>query len=121
MARKYGYSEQASAVALDKIVEIIRLIDNRLEDQEKVGSKYLVGNSISAADIYWSTMVMSTLPTPEEIMPRTEQNQGMLMWFEGNSKIPAIKEVLSNRIQDHQHYILKNYCETPAILGGDLL
>jgi hypothetical protein len=54
-------------------------------------------------------------------MPRTEQNQGMLMWFEGNSKIPAIKEVLSNRIQDHQHYILKNYCETPAILGGDLL
>ena len=75
----------------------------------------------AAADIYWSTMVMSTLPTPEEIMPRTEQNQGMLMWFEGNSKIPAIKEVLSNRIQDHQHYILKNYCETPAILGGDLL
>ena len=121
LARKYGYSEEASAVALDKIVEIIRLIDNRLEDQEKAGSKYLVGNSISAADIYWSTMVMSTLPTPEEIMPRTEQNQGMLMWFEGNSKIPAIKEVLSNRIQDHQHYILKNYCETPAILGGDLL
>ena len=121
LARKYGYSEQASSSALGKIVDIIRLIDHRLEEQEKAGSKYLVGNSLSAADIYWSTMVMSTLPTPPEIMPRTEQNQGMLMWFEGNSKIPAIEEVLSKRIEDHQHFILKTHCETPAVLGGELL
>ena len=66
-------------------------------------------------------MVMSTISTPPEIMPRTEQNQGMLMWFEGNSKIPEIENVLTKRIQEHQHYILKTYCETPAILGGDLL
>ena len=66
-------------------------------------------------------MVMSTISTPPEIMPRTEQNQGMLMWFEGNSKIPEIENVLTKRIEEHQHYILKTYCETPAILGGDLL
>ena len=64
---------------------------------------------------------MSTLPTPPEIMPRTEQNQGMIMWFENNSKIPSIENVLSKKIQEHQHYILKTYCETPAILGGDPL
>ena len=64
---------------------------------------------------------MSTLPTPTEIMPRTEQNQGMIMWFENNSKIPSIENVLSLKIQEHQHYILKTYCETPAILGGDPL
>ena len=121
LARKYGYSEEASAQAIDKIVEIISMIDRRLEVQEKLGSKYLVGTSLSAVDIYWSTMVMSTISTPPEIMPRTQQNQGMLMWFEGNSKIPAIESVLSKRIEDHQHYILKTYCETPAILGGDPL
>jgi glutathione S-transferase len=121
LARKYGYSEEASSQAIDKIVEIISMIDSRLEAQEKLGSKYLVGTSLSAVDIYWSTMVMSTISTPPEIMPRTEQNQGMLMWFEGNSKIPEIENVLTKRIQEHQHYILKTYCETPAILGGDLL
>jgi glutathione S-transferase len=121
LARKYGYSEEASSQAIDKIVEIISMIDSRLEAQEKLGSKYIVGTSLSAVDIYWSTMVMSTISTPPEIMPRTEQNQGMLMWFEGNSKIPEIENVLTKRIQEHQHYILKTYCETPAILGGDLL
>ena len=45
----------------------------------------------------------------------------MLMWFEGNSKIPEIAEVLTKRIEDHQRYILTTYCETPAVLGGDPL
>ena len=94
------------------------MINNRLDDQEKIGSQYLVGQSLTAADIYWATMLMSTIATPEDIMPRTEQNQGMLMWFEANSKIPEIDNALTKKIQDHQHYILKTYCETPAVLGG---
>tara|TARA_B110000438_G_C15797340_1_gene643439 strand:+ start:1092 stop:1940 length:849 start_codon:yes stop_codon:yes gene_type:complete len=121
LAQKYGYSEQASAAALAKIAEVIHLIDRRLEAQEKQGSPYLVGNSLSAADIYWATMCMIILPAPPEIMTRTEQNKGMLMWFEGNSKIPEIADVLSKRIEDHQRYILTTYCETPAVLGGDPL
>ena len=118
LARKYGYSEKASSEATGKIVDIIDLINNRLEDQEKIGSQYLIGQSLTAADIYWATMLMSTIATPEDIMPRTEQNQGMLMWFEANSKIPEIDNALTKKIQDHQHYILKTYCETPAVLGG---
>ena len=39
LARKYGYSEEASSQAIDKIVEIISMIDSRLESQEKLGSK----------------------------------------------------------------------------------
>ena len=121
LARKYGYSEQASASALAKIVEVISLINARLEAQEKIGSTYLVGNSLTAADIYWATMCMIILPAPSEIMTRTEQNKGMLMWFESNSKIPEIANILSKRIEDHQLKILNTYCETPAILGGDPL
>ena len=64
---------------------------------------------------------MIILPAPAEIMTRTEQNKGMLMWFESNSKIPEIANVLSKRIEDHQLNILHTYCETPAVLGGDPL
>jgi len=121
LARKYGYSEEASSKATDKIVEIINLIDSRLETQEKLGSSFLIGNSLSALDIYWATMIMSSISTPDEIMPKTEQNQGMLMWFEANSKLPEIAGALTKRIEEHQHYILKNFCETPAVLGGNPL
>ena len=121
LAQKYGYSEEASAAAPGKIGEVITLIDDRLKAQEKNGSPYLIGDSLTALDIYWATMSMTILPVPLEIMPKTQQNQGMLVFFEMNSKIPEIANVLSNRIRDHQQYILTTYCETPAVLGGDRL
>ena len=121
LARKYGYSDDASSMAPTKMAEIISLINSQLKSQEENNSKYLVGDSLSAADIYWSTISMTVLPASSEIMPRTKQNEGMLHAFEGISKIPEIKEVLSDRILSHRDYILKTYCETPAVLGGDLI
>jgi len=121
LGQKYGYSEEASSAAPKKIAEIITLIDKRLEAQEKQGSCYLVGDELTAVDIYWATMSMTVLPVPLEIMPKTKQNQGMLMFFAANSELPEITNVLTERIKDHQQYILTTYCETPALLGGDPL
>ena len=121
LAQKYGYSEEASSSAPEKISEVITLIDRRLEAQEKQGSRYLVGDALTAVDIYWATMSMTILPVPLEIMPKTKQNQGMLMYFAANSEIPEIANALTERIKDHQQYVLTTYCETPAVLGGDPL
>ena len=36
--------------------------------------------------------------------------------------MPALyAEALTQRIEEHQRYILTTYCETPAVLGGDPL
>ena len=119
LAQKYGFSEKASAAAPTKLAEILKLIDRRLEQQKANGSEYLVGDGVSAADIYWATISMSVSPVPTEIMPETKQNKGMLAYFASNSNIPAVAEVLTDRIGEHQRYILSTYCETPAVLGGD--
>jgi glutathione S-transferase len=52
LGTKYGYSDAASAAAPAKITEVIALIDSRLQQQAERGSKYLVGDALSAADIY---------------------------------------------------------------------
>ena len=121
LGRKYGYSEEASAAAPAKIAAVISLIDRRLETQEQRGSRYLVGDALTAADVYWATMSITILPPPPEIMPLTRQNERGLKYFARNTKIPVIAEALSKRIEDHQRYILTTYCETPAVLGGDPL
>ena len=121
LAQKYGYSEEASAAAPGKIAEVLGLLDRRLASQEQKGFPYLVGESVTAADVYWATMSMSLLPPSPEIMPRTKQNKGMLKYFALNGQIPGIAEALTDRISKHQHYILTTYCETPAVLGGDPL
>ena len=121
LGRKYGYSEEACAAAPSKVAAVISLIDRRLKAQEQCGSHYLVGDALTAADIYWATMSISILLPPPEIIPLTRQNERGLKYFASNSKIPAIAEALSKRIEDHQRYILTTYCETPAVLGGDPL
>ena len=121
LGRKYGYSDDASAAAPGKVGEVIALLDQRLQQQAEQGSRYLVGDTLTAADIYWATMSMCITDTPPEIMPATQQNQGMLKFFAANAKVPAIAEALSGAIAEHQRYILTTYCETPAVLGGNPL
>ena len=121
LGRKYGYSDDASAAAPGKVGEVIALLDQRLQQQAEQGSRYLVGDTLTAADIYWATMSMCVTETPPEIMPVTQQNQGMLKFFAANAKVPVIAEALSGRIAEHQRYILTTYCETPAVLGGSPL
>ncbi|MEE4300118.1 MAG: hypothetical protein V2J24_11815 [Pseudomonadales bacterium] len=119
LARKYGYSEEASTAAAGKMAEVLRLIDRRLAAQADRGSPYIVGEAITAIDVYWATMSMAVAPPGPEIMPITKQNQRMLQFFAKNGEIPAIADALSERIASHQRYILTTYCETPAVLGGD--
>ena len=61
LAQKYGYSEEASAAAPAKVAGVLKLIDGRLAAQEQMGSRYLVGDAVTAADVYWATMSMSVL------------------------------------------------------------
>ena len=121
LARKYGYSEDASAAAPVKVAEVLAIIDERLAKQEEIGSRYLVGEAVTAADIYWATMSMCLSPPEPDIMPVTKQNKGMLKFFAMNGQMSPIAESLTERIEDHQRYILATYCETPAVLGGDPL
>ena len=101
------------------MAEIIGMIDMRLEAQAQRGSSYLVGDALTAVDIYWATFSMSVLPPPAEIMPVTRQNRHMLRYFEANSQIQDIFRALTKRIETHQRFILTTYCECPAVLGGD--
>lgn len=119
LGQKYGYSKEASAAAPGKMAEIIGMIDTRLDAQAQRGSSYLVGDALTAVDIYWATFSMSVLPPPAEIMPVTRQNRHMLRYFEANSKIQDIARALTKRIETHQRFILTTYCECPAVLGGD--
>ena len=121
LARKYGYSEDSSSKAPEKIAQAINLIDKQLLGQADKGSPYLIGDGITALDIYWATMSMAISPVSLNIMPATQQNQGMLKMFEMVSTLPQIESNVSDRIKEHQNFILTEYCETPAVLGGDPL
>ena len=64
------------------------------------------------ADIYSAAISMNVSPVPKEIIPETKQNKGMLAYFPSNSNIPAVSEVLTERIGTSKvyfKYLLRYY------------
>lgn len=71
MYRQYGYSEAAK----DHAVERARVIFERFTDhvlaQKRAGSRYLIGDSLTALDVYWAyfSQIAKTLPEADCPMP----------------------------------------------------
>ena len=99
------------------MIDIITLLCNWLEAQQKAGSKYLVGNSLTAADIYVATMsYMFKAPSPE-MMPRNTRTKYIEMGF-GNL-LPDVEAAIRPIFFEHRDYIIKTHCEYPINTGGD--
>lgn len=117
LGMKYGYTPEKSKAAPGKMAQIITILCDRLEAQKKVGSKYLIGNSITAADIYLATMSYNLVVPDENFLPRTKQTRMINRMF-GNLQ-PVVKAALKPIMVEHRDYIIKKYCEFPVNNGGD--
>lgn len=69
MGHKYGWSEEALADSTDKLADIAGELDARLAAQQAEGHDYLVGDSITAADIYWANFAGMIKPLGPEDNP----------------------------------------------------
>ncbi len=72
MYNQYGYSEEARARAIDKAKIIMAYFTEHVRDQHTKGSKYLIGQSLSALDVYWAyfSQLLRTLAEEDCPMPR---------------------------------------------------
>ena len=64
---KYGYSAAAAAAAPARIAEIVRGLAERLESQRSRGSRFLIGDQLTALDIYWAVFAALIEPLPENL------------------------------------------------------
>jgi glutathione S-transferase len=62
LGKKYGYSTEAGAAADTRVVEMLGTLTSRLAAQRATGSRYLVGDSLTAADIYCAALVAMFRP-----------------------------------------------------------
>lgn len=67
MYQAYGYSAQNAAAAPGKMKPILDALSARLHRQQGAGSRYFVGEQLSALDLYWANMSQIIDPyTPEK-------------------------------------------------------
>ena len=91
-----------------RVAEIIRALGKRLEDQRASGSRFFIGNQLSALDIYWATFSGMCAPLAAEICPMSP----------GLRKIygdigPAVEAVLSPLLIEHRDFIYRSFLQVP--------
>jgi glutathione S-transferase len=111
MARKYNYSAETAQTAARRIAEILRGLSELIEEQKTRGSKFLIGQRLSALDIMWAAFAALIKPLPEELCPLP---RGTRAGFTNDD--PAIEAAASPQLMAHRDFIYHEYLELPLIL-----
>jgi len=69
MAERYGYRDELAQSAPAELAHILQFLAATLQRQAEQGSRYFVGESLSAADIYWAAFSNIVSPMPAEHCP----------------------------------------------------
>lgn len=69
LAGKYGYDADRVAPARQQMTQIVARLKEQLARQNAARRAFLVGDRLSALDIYWATFAGAIDPLPEELCP----------------------------------------------------
>jgi glutathione S-transferase len=64
--KKYGYGQEAGANAGSRMADVLRMLASRLKEQRQTGSRYYIGDALTAVDIYSATSMAMFVPLPPE-------------------------------------------------------
>jgi glutathione S-transferase len=106
LAAKYGYNEKHAGEALRRVISTLTMLSQRLERSE-----FLVGDQLTAADIYWATFANLMLPLPEADMPAVDMIRRAY-----TCEDERVLEAISDRLRAHQRRIYDEYLELPVPL-----
>jgi len=106
---KYGYNPESTAVALDRVIDVLTLLRDQLRRQRADGRRYLVGESLTAVDIYWATFCNLLSPLPPEQCPIPDAMRPIFTATE-----PSVIALLEAGLLDHRDFIYAEHLPLPV-------
>lgn len=73
MTRAYGVREGVAGPGTARVIAILDGLARQLARSRAAGSEYLVGTSLTAADVYWACFAILIEPMPHETCPMSPQ------------------------------------------------
>lgn len=114
MARRYGFSPEAARAAGARAAEVLVLLADRLRAQREAGSRYLVGDRLSALDVYWAAFAALLEPLPEALCAMAAP-----MRLAYSQRHPAIDAALDPALLSHRDLVYERHLELPIDLGPE--
>lgn len=108
MVKAYGYSPQNAAAAPGKMIPILQALSARLHKQQSAGSRYFIGNQLTALDLYWANMSQIVDPYPPDKNPMPD-----FFWQIWAPVGPAMGAALDPILIAHRDFIFTQHLTLP--------
>ena len=106
MLWKYGLEDEAAIDnASARANEIVALLAGQLERQRAAGSRFFIGDALTALDLYWACFSNMLAPLPPERSPMPE----FMRKFYGTRGVEAPAPILL----EHRDLVFEEYLELP--------
>ena len=108
LAKRYDYSDAAAARAPRRVAEILATMSRQYRAQNERGRKFLIGEGLSALDLYWATFAAIVDPLPNEHCPMPD-------WLRSAYKVTdrAVTSALDPGLLEHRDRIYRDYLVLP--------
>jgi glutathione S-transferase len=107
--RKYGYAPDLAGAADQRVREVVATLAAQLRASRASGSPYLIGDSLTAADIYTATALFPFGPLPDELCPMPPHVRRMF------DPVPEeIQGLLPPELIEHRELIYRRHLELPV-------
>src|SRR5580658_4418334 len=107
---KYGYSQTSAEAAPARIAQIVAAFDARLESQHARGSRFLIGDQLSALDIYWAAFAALLQPLPLELCPMPPDLRRGYHYDDAGVQVAAAP------LLAHRDFIYREFLQLPVDL-----
>ena len=108
LGSRYGYSPEAVERADDRIEAILGLFAEQWATQRAEGRDYLIGEALSAVDIYWATFAAMLRPLPPELCPMSD-----MMRSAYGTLTPRTEAAVDDALIAHRDRIYERHLELP--------
>jgi len=94
---KYGYRAEEGELYARRVREVLELFTMRLRAQHEAGSRYLLGDALTALDLYWAAMAALVEPLPEAECPMPSGMRAFYTLSDPAQRAPGDEILLAHR------------------------
>lgn len=111
LGRKYGYRPESGAAATARVAALLGMLAARLRSQRAQGSRYYLGRSLTAVDVYSATFMALFRPLPHALCP---MDPGTRAAFE--TRDAQTDAALDPLLLEHRDMMYAEHLELPLSL-----
>jgi glutathione S-transferase len=111
LGRRYGYTRANARAASERVAKTLAELSRRLREQRAAGSRFLVGDALSALDIYWAAFAALIEPLPDDVCPMPDYLRAFYTLDDASARSALDPELLA-----HRDFVYRSYLELPLRL-----